>query len=88
MISRNRKIIPAPRGAEVIFRADRGAEVTFRAAPGAKQSGLEGGQGSWEPLISKFLRKPHTAAHRPQNQLVTPCAQARWRINEYKRNIN
>ena len=33
-------------------------------------------QGFWDPLITNS----QTTAHRPQEQLVTPCAQARWRI--------
>ncbi len=40
----------------------------------------KGAGGFWDPLITNFQRKPHTTAHRPQDQLVTPCAQARWRI--------
>ena len=35
---------------------------------------------SWDPIITNFQRKPHTTAHNAQEHLVTPCAQARWRI--------
>ena len=42
-----------------------GGEATLRAM---------GKQGSWDPLITNSQRKPHTTAHRPQNQLVTPYA--------------
>ena len=33
-------------------------------------------RGSWDPLITNFQRQPHTTAHRPQEHLVTPCAQS------------